>query len=1080
MRQGCRREAAGGREVGAAGQEEADQGGCQAGGEDAVKAFFDLFIRRAIFALMLTVAFVVFGLFSYGKVGVDLFPNVEFPFVSVTVLYPGADPVSMETKVAKPIEDALSSMAGIKAMQSINLESVTTVLIQFELSIDRNQATQDVRDRISGIDSQLPTGVESVTVQKFDVGAMPIMTMALSAPDTVSPRELTDLAKDVVKERIQRINGVGNVEIIGGRAREIHVEIDPAKLAARGLTPGDVAMALQGQNLELPAGRITEGRTELVVTTKGSFESLQEIEDAPIISGPGFAGKIGDVAKVKDDMAEKRSHASVDGKGAVALVIQKESGANTVAVANKVKAELEAMAPQLAEQGAAITITSDNAPFIEKSFEEVKFDLLLGGILAIVIIFGFLRDWRATFIAALALPTSVIATVWFLSLFGFTFNMMTMLALSLSIGLLIDDAIVVIENIHRHLEMGKTPWKAASEGTAEIGLAVLATTLSIVAVFAPVAIMKGIIGRFFYQFGVTVSVAVLVSMFVSFTLTPMLSSRLLKVNHGKRFFLSRWIESLLGGIDHAYRKLLGLVLHGFLSKLITFVVAVAILIGSCSMGSRVKTEFLPPEDRSQMSVDVELPTGTSLAFTTDVIEKISADVRENAPGVDNTFVTVGGGGTGQVNFGKIYVNLTAPHERTFTQQQLMAWARERYAPFAAKGIKVAVNQVDMAGGDSGFKQQAVQFNLRGKDMDRLAAASEALQAELAATGKFVDIDSTYKSGKPQIQIEPDRAAAADVGVPIASIAMALRALASKDKVTEYKEGIDIFDVKLTMPADAEESFAQLTNLSVRSSSGELVPIDSVVKVKRGVGPSEIDRQARMRQITVLANLGEGVSQGESVKLVEDAAKKVVPADIITETSGQAQMMTESFGYMIEALLLAIILVYMILAAQFNSRIHPFTIMLSLPFAIVGAFSGLLIAGANMSIFGMIGLIMLMGLVTKNAILLVDYANHKREEGMSTRDALLAAGPVRLRPILMTTAAMILGMLPIALALGEGGEGRAPMAIVVIGGQITTTFLTLVVVPVVYSFFEWLRHPRGGKTKPPTAMVVHEVPPPQSW
>jgi len=1048
-----------------------------------MKTLIDLFIRRATFTLMLIVGLIVFGLFSYRKVGVDLFPNVEFPFVSVVVVYPGADPVSMEDKVAKPIEDALSSMAGIKTMQSVNLEAVTQVLIQFELSVDRNQATQDVRDRISAIDAQLPDGIDSIQIQKFDVGAMPIMTIALSAPDRVTPRQLTELADDVVKERIQRINGVGNVEVIGGREREIHVEIKPAELAARGLTVGDVAMTLASQNLELPAGRITEGNRELVVTTKGAFDSLDDIAGAPIVSGPGFAVRIGDVATVKDDMAEARSHASVDGRPAVALVVQKQSGANTVAVANAIKAELRSLEEQLSRAEAKLTITQDNAPYIERSFHEVQFDLALGALLAVVIIFGFLRDPRATFISALALPTSVVATVWFLNLLGFTFNMMTMLALSLSIGLLIDDAIVVIENIHRHLEAGKPPMVAAREGTSEIGLAVLATTLSIVAVFLPVATMKGLIGRFFLQFGVTVSVAVLISLVVSFTLTPMLSARLLKLQHGKRFFLWRVNEAVLDFIDRLYRRVLGGVLRSFWTKLGTFVLALFILVGSCAMGSQLKTEFLPEEDRAQLSVDIEMPVGTSLAFTTDIAERLAADVRDHAPGVDNTYVQVGGGAAGKVNMAKIYVNLVRPGQRAFTQQQLMAWVRERYAPLADKGMKIAVNQVDFSGGDSGFKQQAVQFNLRGKDMDELVAASEALKKALADSGKFVDIDSTYASGKPQIEIEPDRAAAADLGVPVAVIAQTLRALAAKDKITEYKdpEDLDLYQVKVTMPEDVEKSFTTLSNLAVRSTTNQLVPLDSVVQVERGVGPAEIDRQARMRQITVLANLGDGVSQGEAAALVEKLADQVVPPDIIKQTSGQAQMMQESFGYMIEALILAIILVYMILAAQFESLIHPLTIMLSLPFAVVGAFGGLLLTGANLSIFGMIGLIMLMGLVTKNAILLVDYTNHKKAEGLSTHDALMAAGPVRLRPILMTTAAMILGMLPVALALGEGGEGRAPMAIVVIGGLITSTALTLLVVPIVYSFFEWVRHPRRGKGKPgagqpPEAMVVSEVKP----
>jgi HAE1 family hydrophobic/amphiphilic exporter-1 len=703
----------------------------------------------------------------------------------------------------------------------------------------------------------------------------------------------------------------------------------------------------------------------------------------------------------------------------------------------------------------------------------------------VLIIFGFLRDPRATFISALALPTSVIATVGFIHWMDFSFNMMTMLALSLSIGLLIDDAIVVIENIHRHLEQGKSPLKAAAEGTSEIALAVLATTFSIVAVFAPVATMKGMIGKFFFQFGITVTIAVLVSLFVSFTLTPMLSARLLKTNHGKKFILSRGIERVLNGIDHAYRRTLGFVLKNVLTKVGFFVLAMFILIGSCVAGTKVKQEFLPEEDNSQLSIDVELPVGTSLAFTTNVLENIGADVRANTPGIKNVYVQVGGGALGRVNTGKVYVNLVSPKHRDYSQQQLMDWARDRYAPYAVKGVKIAVNQVDFVGGDSGFKQQAVQFNLRHNDLKKLAKAAEDLKAAMAETGKFVDLDMTYTSGKPQLEITPDRQAAADLGVPIAAIATTLRALAARDKVTDFKDLVEDerYDVVLTITDETEKRFASLETFTVRSTTGQLIPLSSVVKVERGVGPAEIDRQSRMRQITVLANLAPGVAQGEAATIVEDLAKKVVPQDVVQETSGQAQFMQESFGYMMEALLLAIILVYMILAAQFNSLIHPLTIMFSLPFAVVGANMGLLLSGSNQSIFGMIGLIMLMGLVTKNAILLVDYANHKKEEGMNTRDALLAAGPVRLRPILMTTAAMVLGMLPIALSLGEGGEGRAPMAIVVIGGLVSSTFLTLLVVPIVYSFFEWLRHIFSGSKKPPTTdglptaeVMVKEVKP----
>jgi hydrophobic/amphiphilic exporter-1 (mainly G- bacteria), HAE1 family len=1034
-----------------------------------MKTFIDLFIRRPVFAAMLILGLVVFGVFSYGKLGVELFPNVEFPIVTVTVVYPGADPVSMESKVAKPVEDAVSTIGGIKRLRSVNTDSVTMVFIEFQLSVNGDKATQDIRDKLAGIESQLPQGIDPPKVQQLDIGAAPIMSVALSAPPNMTPRELTDLADDVVKERLQRVAGVGNVLIIGGRDREIHVQLDPAKLTARNLTPGDVAMALQGQNLELPAGHIVEGKQELVVTTKGAFDNVEEIANAPVIEGMGVVVRVRDVATVLDDMEEKRSHASLDGHPAVAVIVQKESGANTVEVANGLKAEMKAIEQQMKDKGVRMEITADNAPYIERSFEEVQFDLLLGAVLAIVIIMVFLRDWRATFISALALPTSVIATFWFLNLMGFTFNMMTMLALSLSIGLLIDDAIVVIENIHRHLEAGKSPLKAAAEATSEIALAVLATTLSIVAVFAPVATMQGIVGRFFLQFGLTVVFAVMVSLFVSFVLTPTLSARMLKVHHGKSNVVSRAIEAVLRGIERLYKRILGLALT---HRVITLVTAGVLLFGSCTLVGQVKQEFLPPEDRSQLSVNVELPTGSSLETTTGVVETLAADVRATAPGVENTFVTIGGGTQGQVNVGKILVNMVRPHARPFKQQDLMAWLRERYASLKDKNIKVIVNEVnDNGGDDSGWGAQPVQYNLRSNDMDKLVAAAEALKAEMQKNKGLVDVGLSYRGGKPQIEITPDREAAAQLGVPVASIAQTLRALVAKDKVSEFKAGVDIYDITLTVPAEVEQTLATLSNITVKSVTGELIPLSSVVKLERGLGAAQIDRQGKMRQITIAANLAPGVALGDVTKDIEIAAAKVVPPDVVKETSGMGEFMQESFGYMFEALILAIILVYMILAAQFESFVHPFTIMLSLPLAVVGAFGGLFLAGQTMSIFSMIGLIMLMGLVTKNAILLVDYANHQKEQGLSTREALLKAGPVRLRPILMTTAAMILGMLPVALALGEGGEQRAPMAVVVIGGLITSTMLTLVVVPVVYSLFEGLRAKIWRRRTPPSAHVV---------
>jgi HAE1 family hydrophobic/amphiphilic exporter-1 len=1004
-------------------------------------------IKRPVFAIMMIASLLVFGLVSYPKIGVDLFPNVEFPFVTVTVVYPGADPASMESKVADPLEEALNTMSGIKVLKSINLESVCQILIQFQLEVKTDIAVQDVRDRVSSTLRKLPVGIDPPVVQKFDVGAAPVLSVALSS-DKLAHRDLTKFADDVVKTRIQKLPGVGSVDLVGGRDREIHVLVNPGALEGRGLTVQDLVGALQAQNMELPAGRVEEGQREFAVKTKGEVKSTKEIADILITGLGGGRVRVGDVATVEDGAAEARSHSSMNGSAAVALVMRKQSGANTVEVAHLVHAELERMRPMVQKMGVRLSVPTDNAPFIEHSIEDVKFDLWFGALLAVVVILFFLHDFRATLISALAIPTSVIATFAFIQVMGFTFNNMTMLALSLSIGILVDDAIVVIENIHRHLEMGKPPLQAAADATSEIGLAVLATTFSIVAVFVPVAVMKGIVGRFFFQFGLTVAFAVLVSLFVSFTLTPMMSSRILRRTHASRPGLFvRTTERLLGAIDHGYRVVLGAALR---HRVITLVIAFAALVSSMVLVSRVKSEFLPPEDRAQFQVTVELPSGTSLETTQKYVETVAADLRKNGPGVRDTFVTIGGGAQGQIQIGQIQTLLVPRTKRPFHQEDAMAWARRRYA--GVKDALISVNPISPLGDDSGFKQQPIQFNIRGQDMGEIEKASADLMAELKKTPGMVDLDQSYRGGKPELSFDIDRDRAAELGVPVAAIATTLRALVAGDKVTELKEGLDLYDVTVQLPPEAKKGLASLDNLVVRGSTGELVPLSNVVQARRGKGPSEIDRQARQRQITVFAGL-QGLPLGEALKVVNAARDKVIPGHLDTDYAGMGDIMKESFGYMAIALILAVILVYMILAAQFDSIVHPFTIMLSLPLSVVGAFGALFLSRMTLNIFSMIGFIMLMGLVTKNAILLVDFTNQLKAKGRSTVDALLEAGPIRLRPILMTTFAMIFGMFPVALALGEGGETRAPMAVAVMGGLITSTALTLVVVPVVYTIMD---------------------------
>ncbi len=1015
----------------------------------------DISIRRPVFAAVLIGALMVLGLFSYPRVGVDLFPDVEFPIVTVTVTYPGADPASMESKVADPVEEAVNTMAGIKTLRSVNLESVTQVFVQFDLETQVDQAAQDIRDRVSSILPQLPDGIDPPKVQKFDVGAAPIMSVAVSGK--LPPRDLTKLADDVVKERIQRIRGVGSVELIGGREREIHILVRPGDLAGFGLTVEDVANALRAQNLDMPAGRFEEGSRELTVKVEGEVDDVAQIQEIVIPGPPMPPGasdgravattlvRIRQVADVVDGTEEARSWSSMDGASAVALVVRKQSGSNTVAVAQQVRAELEKLRPDVARAGGALSVPADWSTYIEHSINDVKFDLLFGGVLAVLIILFFLHDVRATLISAVAIPSSVVATFWFVEVMGFTFNNMTMLALSLSIGILIDDAIVVIENIYRHLSTGKRAREAASDATSEIGLAVIATTACIVAVFLPVAFMKGIVGRFFFQFGLTVSFAVAVSALVSFTVTPMLASRILREHSGRPALIFRPFAWFLDHVDRVYRAILGWSLR---HRAVTLVLAAFSLVAAVVLVSRVQSEFIPPEDRSEFQVNLELPVGSSLELTRKFTEAVAGDLRAHAAGVAHTFVTVGGGDQGQVHQAQINIQMSPRAERSFHQMEAMAWLHERYKD--VENVTFSVVPINAVSG-GGFRNQLVQFNVRGPDLDKLAEVTRNLVAELKKIPGFVDLDTTHRTGRPEVTIQVDRERAGDLGVPIAAIATTLRHLIAGDKVSELKEGLDIYDVTMELPERQKAGIESLSNLKVRSQSGQLVDMSNVVRVQPESGPAAIERQARQRQITVLANLEQSLMPlGQATQEVLKASTKVVPASLTSDFAGMAEVMAESFQYMGLALMLAVVFVYMLLAAQFNSFVHPFTIMLSLPLSVVGAFGALYISGFTLNIFSMIGVIMLMGLVTKNAILLVDYTNTLRERGLPLREALLEAGPVRLRPILMTTAAMVFGMLPVALALSEGGETRAPMAVTVIGGLLTSMLLTLVVVPVVYS------------------------------
>jgi HAE1 family hydrophobic/amphiphilic exporter-1 len=1007
----------------------------------------DVSVKRPILAAMLIMAVVVFGMFAYPRLGVDLFPAVDFPVVSVTVIYPGADPTTMESKVAEPIEEAIQGVAGIKRMTSRNLEGVTMVVVEFELEVQSDQALQEVRDRVAAIERDLPPSIDPPVIQRFDTGAMPVVSIALAS--NLPASELTRIADKIVKQELQQVPGVGGIDIIGGRERQIRIEVDPALLVGYGLAVDDVAQTLRMQSIDLPAGHVTDGAREFTVTTRGEVHSVEEIRELVITGLGGAAVRIDDVAEVVDDMEDARSGSYLNGQSGMALIVRKKSGANTIEIADALLEKMQALEPRLTELGVTYAVPNDNSTFIRKSIEDVEMDLLIGAALTVLIMFVFLHDWRATFLSALPIPTSIIGTFAVMEILGFTLNNLTMLALSLSIGILVDDAIVVIENIHRHMQMGKPRMQAAREATNEIGFAVIATTFSIVAVFMPVAYMSGLIGRFFFEFGVTVSVAVLFSMLVSFTLTPTLAARMMKPEHEhkRKFFLARGFDYMFGGLENAYGWVIRKALRW---PWLTTLAALSTLALSVVVVSRVPAEFVPAEDRSEFAVTIEMPTGTSLAATSSVAEAVAKDIRDNLPGVRDTFTTIGSG-TSTVSIARINVSLDKPRARGWSQLAGMSWVRDRLSDLAEQGIEIKVEQIDPFGGD-GFRQQQIQFTIRGSDMDQLVRSADALAEHIREIPGFVDVDTTFTGGKPELAIEIDRERAADLGVPVVQIAAGLRSLMAADAIGTLKDDGEVFDIVVQLPEHRRNALRNLDGITLRSTSGQLVDLANLVRVVERTGPSEIERQGRQRQIIVLADL-DGLPLAEATQIVEAKAAEVVPPELDSGWMGNAEMMEESFTAMLGVLGLAAILVYMILAAQFNSLTQPVVIMVSLPLSVIGAFGGIWVSGMTLNVFSFIGIIMLMGLVTKAAILLIDFSNAEREQGATLEQSLVSAGKVRLRPILMTAFATVFGMLPIALAVSEGGETRAPMAVCVIGGMITSTVLTLIVVPAVYLISE---------------------------
>ena len=1011
-------------------------------------------IQNPVFATMMMMSLFVLGLFSYQRLAVEELPDVKFPVVVIQTSYPGAAPEIVETEVARKLEEAVNTISGIKQVTSKSYESQSLVIAEFELSVDPEIAVQDVREKVAAVAARFRDEIEAPVISRYDPSEMPIISVAIGA-EQLDLRTLTSRATQFIKKRFETISGVGRVSLLGGVAREVEIRIKPEQMAAMKIGVDEISAALRKENTELPIGTLQWREREQVVQLRARLAKPEDFGRIVVAWRAGSPVYLDQLATIKDGEAEAETLAIVNGRAGLTMDILKINGANTVEVSERIHATVAELNRTLATEGIKLTVLNDSATGIRNSLADVRATLLEGAALTIAIVFLFLGSWRSTVITGLTLPVALVGTLFALDLAGFTLNVMTMMAFSLCIGLLIDDAIVVRENIVRHTAMGRDHYEAALIGTKEIGLAVLATTSTIVAVFLPVGFMGGIIGRFFHQFGITVCAAVLISMFVSFTLDPMLSSvwRDPHAEGGPRPF-GRFLDAFergLARVGEIYGRLIGWSLR---HRAAVLGIGIASLVLALALARFIGAEFVPKADLSRFVIQFSTPVGSALDYTAAKTGQIEAIVREY-PEVTDTYTTINSGNAQGKHNATITVLLKPRRERTRSQQELMPILRERVGRIAGVEIRSVMG---LGGGGPGGK--TVQVSLQGADLNELARLSQAFTAELAQIDGLVDIESSMKAAKPALDIDVKRDIAGSLGFSPAQIGAALRPLIAGDAVTTWlaPDG-ENYDVNLRLPRSERENAEQIGALQLASpqkdAAGQplMVSLSQLADVRSSESPVQINRRDLFREVEITANIQDrplGAIQQEINSL---QARFALPPGYRFMSGGDAKSMGESAGYALAALVLGIAFIYMILASQFGSFLQPLAIMMSLPLSLVGVLLALLVWRSTLNIFSVIGVIMLMGLVTKNAILLVDYANHLRREGLARTEALIEAGRVRLRPILMTTAAMVLGMMPLALSVGEGSEQRAPMAHAIIGGVLTSTLLTLIVVPVVFCYLD---------------------------
>src|ERR1051326_7968031 len=1042
----------------------------------------EICVRRPVFATMLILSLTVVGVFSYRSLGVDLFPKIDLPTITVTVVNPGASPQEVETEITDKVESAVNTISGIDELRSTSVEGVSQVFITFLLEKNADVAAEEVRNKVDLIVNELPETAEVPIVQKLDTDATPVLRIAVSAPRSL--REVTDIADKQIKRQIEPISGVGNVEIVGGRQREVEVWVDPDKMRAFNVSAADVGNAVKLQIMELPGGRVEAGQRELTVRTMGRIPDPAQFNNLVVANRGAYAVKLSDIGYVEDGAEEQRTEARLNGQPAVTLVVSKQSGTNTVAVADAVKERLTELQGTL-PRDIRTQLVGDQTIFIKAALHAINLHLVEGSILAAIVVFVFLWSFRSTLIAAIAIPTSIIATFGLMGAMGFTLNQITMLALTLMVGIVIDDAVVVLENIFRFIEeKGVPPFQAAIEGTKEIGLAVTATTLSLLAVFLPVGFMAGIVGRFMSSFGFTSSFAIAVSLLVSFTLTPTLAARMIKRKQAPKDggkhrssspdeaergslaeFKDKYIQAgskesrFYRPIDRTYTWMLK---WSMAHRWAIVVLSLLVIASTVPLFMFVGKNFLPIDDQSQFEINLRTPEGSTLSSTSALSERIAADVRK-LPGVTDTLVTIGSGQQQVVNLANIYVKLSPIEERSVNQQELMLRARSeivgKYLQEFPDQLRTSVNPVAAISG-GGFRNSDIQFVIGGPDLDKLTKYSDDLLAKLKTIPDVVDADSTLISGKPELRVVIDRARAADLGVRIGDVAQSLNTLVAGQKVSTFNAGTDEYDVRVRAIGQFRANAEGLRRMLVASQKLGWVSLDSLVRVEEGTGPSSIDRYNRQRQVMLTANTKPGGSQAAVIAQLNEFAKaENMDSSYRTFLAGRSKELGRTAFYFLLAIVLSFVFMYMILAAQFESFIHPITILLTVPLAIPFGIVSLLVTNQTVNIFSGLGLLLLFGVVKKNAILQIDHTNGLRKQGMERLEAIIQANRDRLRPILMTTIALVAGMTPLTLSSGPGSGTNRSIGVLVVGGQSLCLLLTLLAVPVFYSLFDDLSRSR---------------------